>query len=74
MLTIEELKKLSSEELRKESEKVTLDLVKLQLTVRTRQTQDTAKLQGLRKYLARIKTMQRMMQMELESHTNNLPS
>lgn len=64
MLTKEELIKMNARELDQEIEKTRVDLLKLRLMLASRQSKETAKLKRLRIYVARIKTIKRMLKME----------
>lgn len=64
MLTAEELKKMTNKELKEEFQKAKLNLLKLRLGVFSRQEKETSKLKGLRKYIARIKTLKRLLSLE----------
>lgn len=64
MVTLDELKKMSQKELDQEFQKSKLDLLKLRLGVSTRQQKETSKLKDLRKYIARIRTLKRMLEVE----------
>ena len=64
MLTYEELTKLAGKELEEELHKAGFDLMKLRLGVTSRQSKETAKLKALRKYLARIKTIKHMQELD----------
>lgn len=60
----DELKKLSDRELLEELNKSQLDLYKLRLAVSMKQSKETTKLKALRRHIARIKTVQRMLKIE----------
>ena len=64
MISYEELKNLKAKELSDEEAKAKLDLLKARLGVSTRQEKHTAQLKGLRKYIARIKTIKRKLELE----------
>ncbi|GEM_PF-5696671 len=64
MVTLDELKKMTHKELDEEFQKSKLNLLKLRLGVSTRQQKETSKLKDLRKYIARIKTLKRMLKIE----------
>lgn len=64
MQTQEDIKKLNDKELNEEINKAQFDLVKLRMAVSSRQSTSTAELKALRKYIARIKTIQRMRKMD----------
>lgn len=64
MHPLDELIKLNQKELEEELEKSRIDLFKLRIAVSSRQTKETSKLKGLRKYIARIKTLKRMLEIE----------
>lgn len=62
MLIIQELKKLSEKELKKEWERATSQLLKAELNLRTNQDKKSHMARDLRKYRAQIKTIQRQSQ------------
>ncbi len=62
MLTIQELKKLGAEELQKEWERATSQLLKAELNLRTNQDKKSHIARDLKKYRAQIKTVQRELQ------------
>lgn len=62
MLTLEELKKLSPKELSEELKKAPLEIVKSRLAIASQQSKKTSERKALRKYIARIKTIQRLTQ------------
>lgn len=64
MYNLDELIKMAGKELEEEMQKAKLDLLKLRLAVTSRQSKDTSKLTALRKYIARIKTIRRMRELE----------
>lgn len=64
MITLDELKHMTEKELLEEYKKSKLELLKLRLRVSARQNKETSKLKELRKYIARIKTLKRMREME----------
>lgn len=64
MLATEELKHYNPKELENELQKAEFDLYKLKLAVSSRQSNETAKLKLLRRYIARIKTIKRMLKIE----------
>ncbi|MBI2453928.1 50S ribosomal protein L29 [Candidatus Peregrinibacteria bacterium] len=64
MLTTDELKKMTDKELENESKKYAVEHLKFRLAVAARQSKETSKLKNLRKYIARIKTMKRMLELE----------
>lgn len=64
MHPLDELTKMNQKELEEELEKSRIDLFKLRLSVSTRQTKETSKLKGLRKYIARIKTLKALLAVE----------
>lgn len=64
MYTTEELRKLADKEMRQELEKAQFELLKIKLAVQSKQEKNTAKLQNMRTYVARIKTIKREMEME----------
>lgn len=64
MISYDELAGLNAKELADEAAKAQLDLLKARLGVSTRQEKHTAQLKGLRKYIARIKTIKRAMEFE----------
>lgn len=64
MITLDELKRMNPKELAEEIKKAKIDLLKLRLTVASRQSKETSKLKGLRKYVARMKTLKRMLEIE----------
>lgn len=64
MLSLDELQKMTEKELEEELRKSGFDLLKLRLGVSSRQTKETSRLKLLRKYIARIKTLKRMLKME----------
>ncbi|MBI2638930.1 50S ribosomal protein L29 [Candidatus Peregrinibacteria bacterium] len=64
MVSTDELQKMTEKELEEELRKSGLDLLKLRLGVASRQTKETSKLKLLRKYIARIKTLKRMLKIE----------
>lgn len=64
MIPLNELKSLNDKELETELKKADLDLLKLRLAVSSRQSKETTKLTALRKYVARIKTLKRIMKKE----------
>ena len=64
MVTTDELNKMAEKELATELQHAKLDLLKLRLAVAARQSKETSKLKSLRKYIARIKTIKRMLKME----------
>ncbi len=64
MITFDELKHLNEKELSEELIKSKIDLLKIRLAVAARQSKETSKIKALRKYVARIKTMQQMMARE----------
>ncbi len=64
MLSLDELQKMTDKELEEELKKSGLNLLKLRLGVTSRQTKETSKLKVLRKYIARIKTLKRMLKIE----------
>lgn len=61
MIPKDELQKLNERELEEELRKSQLDIYKLRLSVITRQSKETSKLKSLRKYIARVKTMQQLL-------------
>lgn len=63
-MTTEDLKKLSDTELLEAYEKGKLSLLKLRLAVASRQSKNSAELKDLRKMIARIKTIKRLMEIE----------
>lgn len=65
MITFDELTKMSPAELEKELERSKFELMKLRLAVKSRQSEATAELKGLRKYIARINTIQSMRKREI---------
>lgn len=64
MITLDELKRLNLKELAEELKKAKIDLLKLRLAVASRQSKETSKLKELRKYVARMKTLKRMLEIE----------
>lgn len=64
MISLDELQKMTEKELEEELRKSGFDLLKLRLGVSSRQTKETSKLKLLRKYIARIKTLKRMLKIE----------
>lgn len=64
MLSLDEIQKMTEKELEEELRKSGFDLLKLRLGVSSRQTKETSKLKLLRKYIARIKTLKRMLKVE----------
>lgn len=64
MIPFEELKRMKEAELESELKTAYIELYKLSLAVTSRQSKEIAKLKALRKYIARIKTLRRMMEME----------
>lgn len=64
MLTKEELKHMKEAELDSEMNRSEIDLYKLSLAVASRQSKETSKLKALRRYIARIKTLKRMLAIE----------
>lgn len=64
MHPLDELKKYREKELEEELKKAKTELLKLRLSVANRQTKETSKLKGLRKYIARIKTIQRLLEID----------
>jgi ribosomal protein L29 len=64
MVALDELKKMTDKELEEELQRSGLDLLKLRLGVSSRQIKETSKLKALRKYMARIKTLKRMLKVE----------
>lgn len=64
MLSLDEIQKMTEKELEEELRKSGFDLLKLRLGVSSRQTKETSKLKLLRKYIARIKTLKRMLKTE----------
>ena len=64
MISYDELSNLNAKELSDEAAKAKLDLLKARLGVSTRQEKHTAQLKGLRKYIARIKTIKRKLELE----------
>lgn len=67
MITFNELQKMNAKELSEELAKVELDLAKTRLLITTRQSKETVKLKNLRRYRARIKTLQRMLVLPKEA-------
>lgn len=64
MHPFDELKKYREKELEEELKKAKTELLKLRLSVANRQTKETSKLKSLRKYIARIKTIQRLLEID----------
>lgn len=64
MVTTDELKNMKNEELESELKRAYIELYKLSIAVTSRQSKETAKLKALRKYIARIKTLKRMLSVE----------
>lgn len=64
MVELEELKKMNDKELNEELKKSSLELLKLRLGVASRQEKGVSELKLLRKHIARIKTVQRMLKTE----------
>lgn len=73
MHPLDELQKMRAQELEEEFKKAKLELMKLKLGVASRQVKDTSKLKGLRKYVARIKTIKRFMEFESIKETPKSP-
>lgn len=61
MLTLEELKKLPLKELAEELKKTTGEMIKAKLALASRQSKKTSGIKPLRKYIARIKTVKRLL-------------
>lgn len=59
MLTKEEIRKLSDKDLDAEIAEANAKLVKLSVSLNSRETKSVAQLKILRKYIARIKTIKR---------------
>ncbi|MBI4994462.1 50S ribosomal protein L29 [Candidatus Peregrinibacteria bacterium] len=64
MVEFDELKQMSLRELEEEFQRARFDLLKLRLAVASRQSKETVKLKALRKYVAQIKTIKRMLKTE----------
>lgn len=64
MIPLDELKKLNSKELNEELQKAKIELLKLRFGVASKQNKETSGLKALRKYVARVKTMKRLLQFE----------
>lgn len=64
MHPLDELRKMNEKELEDELVKAKIDLLKLRLAVTSRQSKETSKLKGLRKYIARMKSIKRMLEIE----------
>lgn len=62
--TAQDLKQMTELELENELKKAGMDLYKLRLAVTARQSKETFKLKALRKHIARIKTVQKLMKLE----------
>lgn len=64
MHPLDELRKMNEKELEEELVKAKTDLLKLRFAVSTRQSKETSKLKELRKYIARMKSVKRMLEIE----------
>lgn len=64
MHPLDELRKMNDKELEEELVKAKTDLLKLRFAVSTRQSKETSKLKELRKYIARMKSVKRMLEIE----------
>ncbi|MBI5413720.1 50S ribosomal protein L29 [Candidatus Peregrinibacteria bacterium] len=64
MVTLDELKKLNDKELNEELQKAKIELLRLRFGVASKQNKETSGLKALRKYVARVKTMKRLLQFE----------
>jgi ribosomal protein L29 len=64
MHPLDELRKMNEKELEEELKKAKIDLLKLRLNVASRQTKETSQLKELRKYVARMKMLKRMLALE----------
>lgn len=60
----DELKGMNVSELETETNKSKLELLKMKLSVSSRQSKEFSKLKDLRKHIARAKTVKRMMKTE----------
>lgn len=60
MVAFDELQKMTAKELNEEFGKAKLNILKLRLGLASRQEKETDKLKSLRKYIARIRTLQHM--------------
>lgn len=61
MLTLQELKKISSKELNEEFEKASKDLFKIKFEVHTGSSKASNQIRNLRKYRAKIKTVSKQL-------------
>lgn len=61
MVAFDELQKMTAKELNEEFGKAKLNILKLRLGLASRQEKETDKLKRLRKYIARIRTLQHML-------------
>lgn len=64
MIPIDELKKMTKNELSEEIKKAIVELLKLRLSVSSRQSKEVSKFKSLRKYIARIKTLKHMFMLD----------
>lgn len=64
MVTKEELKKLNEKELDEELQKAKIELLRLRFGIASKQNKETSGLKALRKYVARVKTIKRLLQLE----------
>lgn len=64
MHPFDELRKMNEKELEEELKKAKIDLLKLRLSVASRQSKETSQLKELRKYIARTKMLKRMLALE----------
>lgn len=64
MLTCAEIRKMNARELEEELKKGNIELLKLRLALASRQLKNTAKLKALRKYMAQLKSIKRMLAIE----------
>lgn len=64
MHPFDELRKMNEKEIEEELKKAKIDLLKLRFGVASRQLKETSKLKALRKYIARMKMLKRMLALE----------
>lgn len=64
MLTYAEIRKMNARELEEELKKGNIEFLKLRLSLASRQLKNTAKLKALRKYMAQLKSIKRMLVIE----------
>jgi large subunit ribosomal protein L29 len=64
MLSVQELKTLSKKELLKELEQAKPNMVKIRIGVKTKHQKDTSAVEKTKRYIARIKTILKEMELE----------